>query len=150
MVKTQPIGITDVLSYLVDAVDKPRTAGLTIDIGGPEILTYREMMLTVAKVLGLKRFLIQVPVLTPRLSSYWVNLVTPIPTAIAGSLIESLRSETVCENDEAQKHFDHTPADFETSVRRALGAVWTVTGRHNARTLNARIDMTKDIPGVQL
>lgn len=123
MVKTQPIGITDVLSYLVDAVDKPRSAGLTIDIGGPEILTYRDMMLTVAKVLGLKRFLIQVPVLTPRLSSYWVNLVTPIPTALAGSLIESLRSETVCENDEARKHFDHTPIDFETAVRRALKRV---------------------------
>lgn len=122
-VKTQPIAIRDVLGYLVDAVDKPETAGLTIDVGGPEVLTYREMMLTVAKVLGLKRLLIQVPVLTPRLSSYWVNLVTPIPTALARALIESLRSETVCENDEARKHFERSPIDFESAVRRALERV---------------------------
>lgn len=119
-VKTQPIAIRDVLSYLIEAADKPATAGLTMDIGGPDVLTYREMMLTVATVLGLKRYLIQVPVLTPRLSSYWVNLVTPIPTALARSLIESLRSETVCENDEARKHFDCSPMDFESAVRRAL------------------------------
>ena len=123
MVKTQPIAIRDVLNYLVESVDKPETAGLTIDIGGPEVLTYRDMMLTVAKVLSLKRLLIRVPVLTPRLSSYWVNLVTPIPTHLARALIESLRSETICENDESRKHFDVVQMDFESAVRRALERV---------------------------
>ena len=122
-VRTQPIAISDVISYLVESVEKVETAGQTIDIGGPEVLTYREMMLTVAKVLGLKRMLLEVPVLTPRLSSYWVNLVTPIPTPLARSLIESLRSETICENRVALELFERSPIGFEAAVRRALERV---------------------------
>jgi uncharacterized protein YbjT (DUF2867 family)/uncharacterized protein YndB with AHSA1/START domain len=127
MVRTQPIAISDVLSYLVEAVEKAETVGRNIDIGGPEVLTYRAMMLTVAKVLGLKRLLIQVPVLTPRLSSYWVNLVTPIPTPLARALIESLRSETVCENTLASELFSIVPMGFEAAVRRALEGVTNAT-----------------------
>lgn len=126
-VRTQPIAISDVLSYLVEAVDKNETSGRNIDIGGPEVLTYRAMMLTVAKVLGLKRLLIQVPVLTPRLSSYWVNLVTPIPTPLARALIESLRSETVCENMLASELFTIAPMGFEAAVRKALEGVTNAT-----------------------
>ena len=74
MIRTQPIGVGDVLRYLVECAEKPDTAGRILDIGGPEVLTYRDMMLCVAKVLGLKRWILPVPVLTPRLSSYWVNL----------------------------------------------------------------------------
>ncbi len=125
MVRTQPIAVKDVLAYLLEALERNESAGLSIDIGGPQVLTYREMMLTVAKVLGLKRLLLQVPVLTPRLSSYWVNLVTPIPTSLARALIESLRSETICENDIAQRIFDCRPVDFETAVRTALERVTT-------------------------
>jgi hypothetical protein len=121
--KTQPIGITDVLRYLLEAAEQPKSKGKVIDIGGPEILTYRDIMLTVARVLGLKRTLIQVPVLTPRLSSYWVNLVTPIPAQVARPLIEGLKHETVCENDEAAKLFDLRPLTLEEAVRRALARV---------------------------
>jgi len=121
--RTQPIGIGDVLRYLIAAADKPETAGKIFDIGGPDVSTYREMMLTVARTLGLKRLLIQVPVLTPRLSSYWVNLVTPIPAQVARPLIEGLRHETVCENDDARCVFDIQPMSLEEAVQRALAKV---------------------------
>jgi len=126
-VRTQPLAIADLLSYLLDAVEKPETAGEVIDIGGPEVLTYREMMRTVAHVLGLRRHVLPVPVLTPKLSSYWVNLVTPIPFSLARSLIESVRSETVCENDRAAELFDIRPMPFEEAVRRALQKLQTAS-----------------------
>ena len=119
-VKTQPIGIDDVLQYLAESVDNENTTGQTIDIGAPDILSYKEMMLGVARALKLKRWIFPVPVLTPKLSSYWMNLITPIPVALARSLIESLRSETICENNRANELFSFTPASFEETVRRAL------------------------------
>lgn len=122
-VKTQPIAIRDVLQYLIECIDNNHTAGKTYDIGGPDILTYGEMMLTIARTLGLKRYLIPVPVLTPTLSSYWVNLVTPAPSRIARVLIESLRHETICENTEAHDDFSVTPIGFEEAVQRAFKKV---------------------------
>ncbi|MCB2203844.1 SDR family oxidoreductase [bacterium] len=119
-VGTQPLAIADLLVYLVESVENEAATGKIIDIGGPETLTYREMMLTLARVLGLRRVIIPVPVLTPKLSSYWVNLVTPIPFSLATSLIESVRSETVVTNDLARKLFDLQPMPFEEAVRRAL------------------------------
>ncbi len=121
--RTQPIAIANVLAYLLESLDKPDVLGTTIDIGGPEIMTYGEMMLEVGRHLGLKRLLIQVPALTPRLSSYWVNLVTPIQTNLARALIESLRHETICENDLATKLFDIEPLSFDEAVQRALARV---------------------------
>jgi len=121
--RTQPIAIRDILAYLTAAVRTPESSGKVIDIGGPEVITYRDMMLRLADILGLKRFLIQVPVLTPRLSSYWVNLVTPIPAQIARALIEGLRHETICENDLARQIFDIEPTNFDKAVRLALAKV---------------------------
>jgi len=121
--RTQPIGIVDVIDYLRSAVGEDRSSGQTIDIGGPDIMTYGEMMKTVARVLNLRRYLIPVPVLTPRLSSYWVNLVTPIPSVIAGALIEGLRYDTVCDNTLAETMFKIKPMPFEMAVQRALQAV---------------------------
>jgi uncharacterized protein YbjT (DUF2867 family) len=118
--RTQPIAIRDVLTYLVQSLNRSQTYGLIIDIGGPDILTYRDMMLGVADILGLRRYLVPVPVLTPRLSSYWVNLVTPIRAALAKALIDSLRSETVCENDLARQHYDIEPLPFRRAAELAL------------------------------
>jgi uncharacterized protein YbjT (DUF2867 family) len=123
--RTQPIAVADVLRYLVDCLSIPETVGRQLDIGGTEILTYREMMLTVARALRLKRFLIPVPVLTPRLSSYWVNLVTPIPTRIARPLIDGLKHETVCENTDAIQLFSFKPMTLDRAVERALSRVTT-------------------------
>ncbi|MBD3256787.1 DUF2867 domain-containing protein [candidate division GN15 bacterium] len=121
--RTQPIGIADVLRYLVTSIEVPESTGRTFDIGGPEVLTYGQMMKVTAEVLGLRRFLIPVPVLTPRLSSYWVNLVTPVQGHIARPLIEGLRHETICENDNALKVFDIRPIAFPEAVRRAVARV---------------------------
>lgn len=123
MTRTQPIALEDVLKYLVACVDYPDAAGRSYDIGGPEVLTYRNMMLTVARVLGLRRYLLRVPVLTPRLSSYWVDLVTPVPASLARALIEGVRSETVCEDERALQEFKVRPVFFEEAVRKALQSV---------------------------
>ncbi len=119
--RTQPIGIREVLEYLAAALEAPESTGKIIEIGGAEVVTYGEMMLLYAEVRGLKRWMIQVPVLTPRLSSYWVNLVTPIPAAIARPLIEGLRNENVVHDDSARTLFpDIQPVGYRVAVERAL------------------------------
>jgi uncharacterized protein YbjT (DUF2867 family) len=103
--RIQPISIRNVLDYLVAALQEPASIGQVLEIGGADILTYGEMMTGYAKVRGLKRWLISVPVLTPRLSSYWVHLVTPIPAAIARPLIEGLHNEVIVRDDRARQLF---------------------------------------------
>lgn len=120
--RTQPISIDDTLAYLIAALDTQETAGRILDIGGPEVLTYREMMQTYAAVKRLRRIIITVPVLTPRLSAYWVNLMTPIPASIAFPLIEGLKTETVCENNQATCLMPFPLTPFRQAVERALQA----------------------------
>lgn len=122
-VKTQPISVRDVLHYLVECLDISQSTGRVLDIGGPEILSYGDMMKIIARVLGLKRVLIPVPFLTPTLSSYWINWVTPIPKSIARTLIGGLKSETICENQNAKNMFHFRLTPFEESVRRSFGKV---------------------------
>ncbi len=118
----QPIAIQNVLDYLVAALEVPESAGRVIEIGGADVVTYAEMMLGYARVRGLRRWLIPVPVLTPRLSSYWVHLVTPVPANIAQPLIEGLRNEVVVRDETARRLFpDVQLLDYETAVRVALG-----------------------------
>jgi uncharacterized protein YbjT (DUF2867 family) len=119
-VKTQPIAIEDVLEYIIGSLGVLSSQSRSIDIGGPTILSYREMMLAVAKKMHLRRLIIPVPVLTPWLSSHWVNLVTSVAAPLARALIESVRSETICENDTARQMFDFDPLGFEEAVSRAL------------------------------
>lgn len=119
-VKTQPIAIDDVLEYIVRSLEQPDALGATLDIGGPDVLSYRDMMQTVARQMRLRRLILPVPVLTPWLSSHWVNLVTTVSAPLARTLIESVRSETVCEDDSALRQFDFRPTGFEEAVRRAL------------------------------
>ncbi|MGW8224467.1 MAG: SDR family oxidoreductase [Anaerolineales bacterium] len=119
--KVQPIGINDVLAYLVKAIDHPESAGKIIEIGGKEVLTYGEMMTEYANVRGLKRRLIPVPVLTPRLSSHWVNWITPIPSKIAQPLIEGLRNEVITHDNLAQELFPRIkPVSYRQAVKSAL------------------------------
>lgn len=96
----QPIAIDNVVAYLVACLDTPATVGRTLDVGGPDVLTYREMMDVVADEMGLRRrLIIPVPVLTPRLSSLWIHLVTPVTHQIARPLAEGLRNRVVCRDD---------------------------------------------------
>jgi len=118
---TQPIAIDDALSYLAAALETPASAGEIIEIGGSDVMTYRDMMLTYARLRGLRRFVIPVPFLTPRLSSYWVHLVTPIPSNIAQPLIKGLGVEVIVTDDRAHRLFPGVrPMDYESAVLRAL------------------------------
>ncbi|MEO7992945.1 MAG: DUF2867 domain-containing protein [bacterium] len=119
--RVQPIGIVDLLSYLMAALTEPRALGQIVEIGGADILTYGDMMLGYAAVRGLRRYIIVLPVLTPGLSSRWVDLVTPIPRAFARPLIEGLRNETIVTNNRAHELFPQIqPETYQTAVARAI------------------------------
>ena len=119
---TQPIAIRNVLQYLMAALEQPRSAGEIVEIGGADVLTYAEMFRRYAAIRGLKRWIVNVPFLTPRLSSHWVGLVTPISNAIARPLIEGLDNEVVVDDPEkARTLFPNVePIAFEAAVRLAL------------------------------
>lgn len=119
--RIQPIAIRNVLDYLVAALACPASTGQTLEIGGRDVLTYSGMMTGYARARGLKRRLLAVPVLTPRLSSYWVHLVTPIPANIAQPLIKGLGNEVIVRDDTARRLFpDIELLDYDTAVRLAL------------------------------
>ena len=119
---TQPIAIRDVLQYLVAALDQPASAGKIIEIGGANVFTYAEMFRIYAAIRGLKRWIVNVPFLTPRLSSHWVGVVTPISNRIARPLIEGLDNEVVVDDPtKARTLFpDIEPISFEAALRLAL------------------------------
>ncbi|MEQ8717939.1 MAG: SDR family oxidoreductase [Acidimicrobiales bacterium] len=123
--RCQPIGIADVLFYLVSVLEHADTAGRVLDIGGPDVLTYRDMMDRYAEVAGLRRrIIIRIPVLTPRLSSHWVNLVTPLPYALARPLVESLINDVVVHPErDIRLWIPHEPIGLDEAVRRALRQV---------------------------
>jgi uncharacterized protein YbjT (DUF2867 family) len=121
--RTQPIAIRDVLAYLIGCLETPGTSGGTFDIGGPDILTYHQMMIRFSAILGLRRKIITVPVLTPRLSAYWVNLMTPVNAAMAFALIESLAYETVCEEERILDLVPIPRTGFDDACRWALEKV---------------------------
>jgi uncharacterized protein YbjT (DUF2867 family) len=118
--RCQPIAIEDVLRYLVAALGRPEAIGRVFEIGGPDVLSYGEMIRAYARIRGLKRFFMRVPVLTPRLSSYWVDLVTPIPRAYARTLVEGLRSEVIVRDPASRALFGVEPTPYETAVAQAL------------------------------
>jgi len=119
--KVQPIAIDDVISYLVVSLKEPRSADRIIEIGGTDVLTYGDLMKGYARVRGLRRLLLHVPVLTPRLSSYWIHWVTPISAAYARPLIEGLRSEVIVKDESACDIFpDIERVDYSYAVGQAL------------------------------
>ncbi len=117
---TQPIGIEDVLSYLQASIELVHTGNLVVDIGS-EKLSFQEMMRQAAEVMGLKRYLIPVPVLSPHLSSYWLILLTPLPYSLAAALVEGLKSETILQNDNAARLYPEIrPRSFKQTVTDAI------------------------------
>jgi uncharacterized protein YbjT (DUF2867 family) len=120
--RVQPIAIRDVLAYLAAALETPESRGKIIEIGGADVLTYGDMMMGYARVRGLQRKLLPVPVLTPRLSSYWVHIVTPIPASISRPLIEGLRNEVIVRDATHQHIFPGIhPLGYQEAVELALG-----------------------------
>ena len=118
--RSQPIAVGDVIAYLAGCLEEPRTAGQTFDIGGPDILTYREMMERFAAIEGKRLLLIPVQVLTPKLSSYWVGLVTPVKPAIAIALIEGLKNEVICRDNRIQELVPIRLTSYDEAIRAAL------------------------------
>ncbi|HYO41764.1 MAG TPA: SDR family oxidoreductase [Candidatus Limnocylindrales bacterium] len=127
--RCQPIGIRDVLDYLAAALDHPEVTGI-VEIGGPDVLSYGDMMRGYARLRGLRRLMIPVPVLTPRLSSYWVNLVSPVPAGIARPLIEGLRNEVVVREPAAAAAFGLHPLPYIEALQRAIDR----TDRHDVES----------------
>lgn len=120
LTRCQPIGVRDVLAYLIGALTLPRESRI-YEIGGADVLTYREMMLRYAELRGLKRRIVVVPLFTPKLSSYWVHLITPVPANLAQPLIAGLHNEVVVTDQAAAHDFDSIrPMSFERAVHLAL------------------------------
>ncbi|MFB8029780.1 MULTISPECIES: SDR family oxidoreductase [unclassified Streptomyces] len=125
--RIQPIAVRDVLRYLVGSARMPADVNRTFDIGGPDVMTYRDMMQKYAAVANLRhRLILPVPMLSPGLSSHWVGLVTPVPAAIARPLAESLRYEVVCHEHDIVHHVPDAPGQpfpFDTALSLALQRV---------------------------
>lgn len=118
--RTQPIAIRDVLRYLVAWASVEEEVNRSFDIGGPDVLTYADMMRVYAEVAGLpRRLIIPVPVLSPGLSSHWVGLVTPVPAGLARPLVESLRHEAVCDEHDIARYVEDPPGGL-VGLRRAV------------------------------
>jgi uncharacterized protein YbjT (DUF2867 family) len=139
-VPTQPIAIDDVLAYLRDAPDLPESAGREIQIGGPDVLPYGEMLDRMAAALGRRpRPKLPVPLLTPWLSSLWIGLVTPVDAGVARPLIEGLSTKTIVTDTSGAKLFDVTPLSFEDALERAVADDNVeVLGRGGAPSHDAR------------
>ena len=117
---SQPIAIRDVIEYLCEAIETPATAGETLEIGGPEILSYQEMMERTAAAMGRTLYVLPVPVLTPKLSVYWIDLVTNTPKHISHPLIEGLRNPVVVTEDRAQELLPIELTPFDEALDRAI------------------------------
>ena len=119
--RIQPIAVGDVLDYLAAALTNAACGDKVIEIGGEGATTYRGMMLGYARARGLRRWLVPVPVLTPRLSSYWVHWITPIPSGVSAPLIEGLRNEVVVTDQAARELFPAiAPRDYDAAIAEVI------------------------------
>jgi uncharacterized protein YbjT (DUF2867 family) len=117
---TQPIALDDVVGYLRDVAGHAETLGETFDLGGPNVLTYRQMIETIGALRGRRPRIVEVPVLSPRLSSYWLHLVTPVRANVARPLVEGLRNPTVARDERIRQLFPRELISFERAAREAL------------------------------
>lgn len=144
--RCQPIGIRSVLEYIVEAIRHPNARGV-FEIGGQDVLTYKEMMLEYARIRGLRRLIFSFPVPRPELSSRWVDLVTPIPFRIAHPLVESLQHEVVVRDDRALRTFAVRPTGYREAVERALARV--ATDDVQTTWASSLASLSRDVPEEQ-
>ncbi|TNE58451.1 MAG: DUF2867 domain-containing protein, partial [Bacteroidetes bacterium] len=121
--RCQPIGVRDVIAFLDKALFRELLFDKSFDIGGPDILTYKEMLLGYARVRGLKRWIFTVPVMTPRLSSYWLYFITATSYRLASALVESMKVEVVCRNSDINTILGITPASYMEALERSFSAI---------------------------
>lgn len=119
----QPIGLQDVLRYLTLVMLDERCFNNIFDVGGPDQLSYKEMLLAYAKVRGLNRYLFVVPVLTPRLSSYWLYFVTSVNFSLACSLVDSLKNQAICKEERIRVLFPQPCLTYVESIRQAIDLI---------------------------
>lgn len=130
--RTQPIAVADVIRYLLGVLDAPIVTSRSFDIGGPEILQYVDMLRRVAAIEGRHMFVVPVPLLTPRLSSRWLSLVTDVDAPTGRSLIDSMSNEVIVRDDSIRRLVPFEPLDYDQAVLNALGE------RARARRSSAR------------
>jgi len=121
--KCQPIAIRNVIEFLVGVIGKPETYNKGYDIGGPDVLTYKEMLLRFANVRGLKRRILIVPVMTPRISSYWLYFVTSTSYSLAKNLVNSMKVEVVCKPNNLASILGIELIDYSTSIQMAFDKI---------------------------
>ena len=121
--RCQPIGITDVIQFLFQSLFNEKTYNQDFDIGGPDILTYKEMLLKLGEVRNLKRYIYTVPVMTPKLSSYWLYFVTSTSYKLAIALVDSMKVEVVCRNNDINKILAISPISYTTALEKAFKKV---------------------------
>jgi uncharacterized protein YbjT (DUF2867 family) len=120
--RTQPIALADVVAYLVAVAGRDDAVGRTFEVGGPAALTYRAMLETVARMTGRRRLIVPVPVLSPRLSSHWLRLVTDVDLATASALVDSMANEVVVRDRSIEELTGHRAVDFPDAAAAALAA----------------------------
>jgi uncharacterized protein YbjT (DUF2867 family) len=118
---TQPIALADTVRYLAGVAGRDEAFGETYDVGGPEVMTYREMIERIARLRGKRRLIVEVPVLTPFLSSLWLHLVTPVGASVARPLVEGLRNPTVAQDERIRELVPIRLTPFDEAARDALG-----------------------------
>jgi uncharacterized protein YbjT (DUF2867 family) len=117
---TQPVALADIVRYLAGVAGLREAIGESFDVGGPEVITYREMIERIARIRGRRPRIVEVPVLSPRLSSYWLHLVTPVKAGIARPLVEGLRNPTVARDDRIRNLLPFALTPFDDAARAAL------------------------------
>lgn len=120
-IRTQPIAIADVVRYLVGVLDTPEAVGRTFDIGGPEVLSYSDMLHRLAAIEGRPLVVVPVPLLSPRMSALWLSLVTDVDARTGRSLIDSMMNETIVRDNSIRDVVPFEPLDYDEAVLRALG-----------------------------
>jgi len=121
--KCQPISVRDVVGFLTKSLLNSRVYGRDFDIGGPDTLSYQEMLLGYAKARGLKRKIFVVPVMTPKLSSYWLYFITSTPFKLAAALVDSMKVNVVCRNQELNQILGINPISYATALEKTLSAI---------------------------
>jgi uncharacterized protein YbjT (DUF2867 family) len=120
LTRAQPIAIRDVIAFLAKSLFTWQTYGASFDIGGPDILTYKEMLLRFAELRHLKRRIITIPILTPRLSSYWLFIITSTSFRLASNLVNSMKVEVVCQPNDLGRILNIVPISFEQAIKNAF------------------------------
>jgi uncharacterized protein YbjT (DUF2867 family) len=118
--ETQPVALGDVVRYLAGVTGREEAFGETYDVGGPEVMTYRTMIERIARLRGRRPLIIEVPILSPRLSSLWLHLVTPVRAGVARPLVEGLRNPTVARETRIRELVPFDPTPFDDAARQAL------------------------------